>query len=319
MGLFDKIKQPIFLKDVDSAEAQLQALQELAKTSSGPLMTKLEQDIRYLEAGITGENAIKYELRNSHIPMFVLHDLYLEYDELSVQIDFLIITRKHNFIVECKNLYGDIEITAGGDFVRTVTYGHNKKREGIYSPVTQNKRHMELIKQIRSAEQKNIVMKALFEKNFDNRYRSIVVLANPKTVLNAKYAKKEVRDQVIRADQLSAYIRKINADPKAVEISEKDMEELAQFFLGIHKPRETDYTEKYRNLMQSQEIPESSESRISSPAPAPASTDKTEQPVCPRCGAGLVRRKATRGENAGKEFYGCTNFPKCRYINPISQ
>ena len=216
MGLFDKIKEPVFLKDDSSAEAQLLALQELAKTASGPLVEQLEQEIKYVEAGIFGENAIKYELQNSHIPMFVLHDLYLECGELTAQIDFLIVTRKHQYVVECKNLYGDIEINSAGDFVRTFSFGRFKKKEGIYSPITQNKRHLELIKQIRGAEKSSMLTKALFEKSFYNNYRSIVILANPKTVLNAKYAKKEVKDQVIRADQLSAYIRKTDAEPGAV-------------------------------------------------------------------------------------------------------
>ncbi len=42
--------------------------------------------------------------------MFVIHDLCLEKDDLSAQIDFLICTRKHIYIIECKNLYGNIEI-----------------------------------------------------------------------------------------------------------------------------------------------------------------------------------------------------------------
>lgn len=40
----------------------------------------------------------------------------------------------------------------------------------------------------------------------DVNYNTIVVLANPKTVLNVKYAKKEVKQMVIRADQLSEFI-----------------------------------------------------------------------------------------------------------------
>lgn len=308
MGLFDKFKEPVFLKEDSSAEAQLLALQDLAKTASGPLAEQLEQEIKYVEAGIFGENTIKYELRNSHIPMFVLHDLYLECGDLSAQIDFLIVTRKHQYIVECKNLYGDIEINSAGDFVRTVSFGRSKKKEGIYSPITQNKRHLELIKQIRGAEKSNILTKALFEKNFYNNYRSIVVLANPKTVLNAKYAKKEVKEQVIRADQLSAYIRKMDADPKTVEFSEKDMESLARFFLDIHKPREVDYAEKIRS---------SAEITPEVPAPTTVTSENTEQILCPRCGAVMVRRKATKGPNTGNEFYGCSNFPKCRCIIAI--
>lgn len=306
MGLFDKIKEPVFLKEDSSAETQLLAFQELAKTATGALAEQLEQEIKCVEAGIFGENTIKYELRNSHIPMFVLHDIYLEHEGLSAQIDFFIVTRKHQYIVECKNLYGDIEITSTGDFVRTVSFGRYKKKEGIYSPITQNKRHLELIKQIRSAEKSNFLTRTLFEKNFYNNYRSIVVLANPKTVLNAKYAKKEVKDQVIRADQLSEYIRRTDADPKAVEFSEKDMETLAQFFLNIHKPQEIDYAEKFRNLT----------GILETPAPSAAS-ENAEQILCPQCGAIMIRRKAAKGPNAGNEFYGCSNFPKCRSIIAI--
>jgi len=35
-------------------------------------------------------------------------------------------------------------------------------------------------------------------------------------------------------------------------------------------------------------------------------------PICPRCGKLMVLRKARKGAWAGSEFWGCTNFPKCR-------
>lgn len=38
---------------------------------------------------------------------------------------------------------------------------------------------------------------------------------------------------------------------------------------------------------------------------------------CPNCGSMMVRRKARKGSNAGKEFYGCSKFPKCRGIRGI--
>ena len=37
-------------------------------------------------------------------------------------------------------------------------------------------------------------------------------------------------------------------------------------------------------------------------------------PTCPRCGSRLVLRQAKRGANAGNQFYGCSSYPKCRYI-----
>ena len=32
-----------------------------------------------------------------------------------------------------------------------------------------------------------------------------------------------------------------------------------------------------------------------------------------KCGAKLILRTAQKGENKGRQFYGCSNFPKCRY------
>lgn len=44
---------------------------------------------------------------------------------------------------------------------------------------------------------------------------------------------------------------------------------------------------------------------------------KDEPGMCPRCGGTLVLRTAKRGPNAGQQFYGCSNYPKCRYTRKI--
>ena len=81
---------------------------------------------------------------------------------------------------------------------RTMEFGGRKKKEGIYSPITQNQRHLELMKKIKIDNKNNILIKFMAGRYFEDFNKS--VLANPKTVLNAKYAKKEVKDKVIRAD-----------------------------------------------------------------------------------------------------------------------
>lgn len=35
-------------------------------------------------------------------------------------------------------------------------------------------------------------------------------------------------------------------------------------------------------------------------------------PACPSCGKAMVKRQARRGANQGQEFWGCSEFPKCR-------
>jgi restriction system protein len=37
---------------------------------------------------------------------------------------------------------------------------------------------------------------------------------------------------------------------------------------------------------------------------------------CPRCGSAMIRRRARQGSNAGKEFWGCSQYPMCKGIKP---
>jgi superfamily II DNA helicase RecQ len=169
----------------------------------------------------------------------------IEDGDLSAQIDYLVFTKKICFVIECKNLYGDIEINSSGDFIRTIEFGGKKKKEGIYSPITQNQRHLELIKKIKTDNQSNVLTKYMVGRYFEDINKSVVVLANPKTVLNANYAKKEVKEKVIRADQLVKYIKEMYENSKVSASSENKMLEWAQSYLSLHKDAEKDYTGKY--------------------------------------------------------------------------
>lgn len=321
MGIFDKYKEPVFLKESSNVTEEIEQLQSLLKKVPKDVQRQIQQDIRCLQAGKAGEDRIAFELKNSHMPMFILHNLYLVHGEYTAQIDYLIITRKRCFVIECKNLYGDIEVNSAGNFVRTMRYGNRSIKEGIYSPITQNQRHMEVIKAVRSESKGNIVTKALFEKFFEQNYRSVVVLANPQTVLNVRYAKKEVKDKIIRADQLITYIKQINSEPGAEDNGEKYMEETARWFLGKHQENPQNYFAKYEtliNIVKSEnkvkDVIEELANKIPENTVTAKGTNSDDAVVCPRCGAHMVKRKATKGVNAGNEFYGCSRYPKCRGI-----
>jgi len=48
------------------------------------------------------------------------------------------------------------------------------------------------------------------------------------------------------------------------------------------------------------------------------STDFTT-PTCPTCEKKLVERIAKKGTNIGQKFWGCINYPRCRYSLPMSK
>jgi len=41
--------------------------------------------------------------------------------------------------------------------------------------------------------------------------------------------------------------------------------------------------------------------------------------VCPKCGGELIERIATKGQYAGQKFWGCSNFPKCKFTKKLEQ
>jgi len=320
MGLLDSFLNkrigPVFLKETSDAEDFIAKMNSLLANAAGDIKDKIDEQIKYAEAGLVGEKQIVYELKNSGIDMYILHDIYLEQDDLSAQIDFLLITRQHIYVIECKNLFGDIEIDEKGSFIRHVKYGRSYKKEGLYSPVTQNERHLNVLKEVRRQSKLGSFLglsEKIFDNNFTSNYKSIIVLANPKTILNNQKAPKEIQNKVIRADQLISYIKKNDAEAKDVNWSEESMRETIQYFLDKSIPNKSDYSKKYAELLaeckkNSKPVETTSEIDISN------KSGKT----CPKCGKVLVLRTAKKGANVGNQFWGCSGYPKCWYKEKIN-
>ena len=250
MGLFTKKIGPVFLKETSDTTEFIRKMEELQEKATGDTRKAIEKQISLAKYGEIGENNVAFELKSSGIDMYILHDIYLETEALSAQIDYLVVTRKHTYVIECKNLIGNIEIDNTGNFIRTYELFGRKNKEGIYSPITQNKRHLQVLKEIRKGSKGNFLSKMLFESGFDDNYKSLVVLANPKTYLNARYAKKEVKEQVIRADQLIEYIKRTDEASKNAAMSGSDMLAIANFFLEKNKSERSDYARKYEEMLE---------------------------------------------------------------------
>jgi very-short-patch-repair endonuclease len=61
-------------------------------------------------------------------------------------------------------------------------------------------------------------------------------------------------------------------------------------------------------------VEEVSPAPANSPVQVPAVKQTPDAPQCTACGGQMVRRKASKGANAGNEFWGCSNYPKCKQI-----
>lgn len=338
MGLFSKAGQPIIYKESSDAKEYLRRLEELYQNAGGTLKEDIDKEIKIVKAGIVGEDQILYELKNSGMDMYVLHDILLESGDSSAQIDFFVITSKMYFIIECKNLFGNIEIDNKGNFIRTLEYNGRRYREGIYSPITQNERHLQVIKNI-LLEEAGLLKRAVVNTSFHQLYCPLVVLANPKTVLNDRYAKKEIKQKVIRADNLVMTMKEINRNSDQMRSSKNQMQKAAQEILERNVEQRKDYLKKYEEMLRRYEADQPDSSRMMENK---ADRNKNEQgyaeenkvdrsrdggdkgaagkaseagaiKLCPKCGGVLVKRKGKYGE-----FYGCERYPHCRHTEKIS-
>ena len=44
-----------------------------------------------------------------------------------------------------------------------------------------------------------------------------------------------------------------------------------------------------------------------------------EQELCPKCGKPMLRRMQKKGQQQGREFWGCSDYPRCDGIRPINR
>ena len=256
MGLIDNVidsavdafrfKDTVFYKENSDLQDKYNALKKL--NDEYPNNEDLLSELYIVKKGLDGENEIAYQLKKAHIGMYVLRDIKVKHEDLTAQIDYVIITPVYTYYVECKNLVGNITVTDKGDFIREFTINGKKIKKGMYSPLRQVEAQREVIRKIWESNS-SAIRKFFASKNFDYYRRVLVVAANQDTILNINRAPKEMKYKILRADSL---IRQIEYDlnhRKNDEYldSKKSMEEMAQSYINLSNNEDINYYEYYKN------------------------------------------------------------------------
>lgn len=241
MGLLDlfrhnKIKEPIFYNEHD--DERLKSLEELLDKVGDDQKQLILDEMNLIQIGLSGEKNVIFELMHSTNPIVFLHDVTLPNVMTDSQIDFIVITRKGLIVLETKKLIGDVTIDSEGNFTRYFknSKGEVYKKEGIYSPITQNRYHVDALRKLLN----------------DNKYSknipilSVVVIANPKSIVNKKYAQSDVKKQVVKYDQLNNLINDVINFYQDVDISDNVMLEIAELIKTNDTCKSYNYIEKLK-------------------------------------------------------------------------
>ena len=252
MGIIDSLsealrfKETIFMKEESTLQEEYYALKKINEEYPNNKMIK--HKLYTVKKGLEGENEIAYQLKKSNIGMYVLRDVKLNYNDLTAQIDYVIITPVYTYYVECKNLIGNIMVTDKGEFVREYNIGGKKIRKGMYSPLRQVEAQREVVRKIWEDSNSSII-KLLASKNFNYYRRVLVVAANQDTILNTNRAPKDMKYKVLRADSL---VRQMeydisHRDKDEILESKNGMEKIAKSYLKICINENVNYYNYYMN------------------------------------------------------------------------
>lgn len=214
------------------------------------------------------------------------------------EIDILYITQKGIFVFESKNYSGWI---FGNEHSQYWTASlPNRQKNRFYNPIAQNRTH---IKWLKSYVGENIPMFSIIIfsercelKQITVESPDIKVIQRDRTYATVRSIWDSVPDILPETDVAGLYekLKPLTKADKATKLAH--IENI-----------QAKYTEKPKGTCSV-----SDESELSVPLHS-----ETESVLCPRCGKELILRTAKNGPNAGRQFYGCTGFPKCRYTEDI--
>lgn len=212
----------------------------------------------------------------------VLRNLYVPKNQGgTTEIDLVYITPKGVFVIESKNYAGYI---FGNDSNKnwTVTLYAGKKWNGrnkvqkiqFYNPVWQNNTHIKCLKEV---------------LNREIPYYSLVVFSERGELKNINVTSKDTF--VLYQKNLNKTLKKICSDvPDTLTADDiSDINSILSSLTNADKTTKEDHIKSITETFSS------------------ATT-------CPLCGGTLVLRTAKKGANVGKQFYGCENYPRCKYI-----
>jgi superfamily II DNA helicase RecQ len=235
----------MLLKNIDDKNEQFQQLEYLYKSSNSESQKKLiKEDLNRIKKGFETEkdNAyyLNFYLKDSENTI-VLHDLRLEHNGLTAQIDHLLINRLEIVVLESKSFAGTLEIKNDNSMEVSSSNGHITSYP---NPLEQCKRHTQLLK--------SLLREAGYEKNtfFKNIPFKSYVLVNPKTVIKNKtlptgFIKSDNFISFWRGNKDSAnFIKSLNL---VLGMKNRDsIKEIAEFLFSQHKPISFDYSIKYK-------------------------------------------------------------------------
>lgn len=184
----------------DTLNKNIRELMDKKKNESSALkINDIDHRILLFKIGEIGENKVLDELKYSFYPMYILNDIEINIGEFHCQIDFIIITKKSMYLIECKNTKFNVKIDASGSFF-LLTEG---KKSRTFSVLNQIERQKMILEQL----DLGVEIKEM---------HPVVVYANEETGIEIEDKDALRGIDVINLDRLNSLIREKEKDLKEI-------------------------------------------------------------------------------------------------------
>lgn len=248
------------------------------------------------DAGKFGEFLIYHYLKNfENIGAKFLFNAYIPKENgETTEIDVLMLTSKGIFVFESKNYSGWIFGSEDNvNWYQTMGSARNPHKEVFYNPIMQNKSH---IKNLTNLLEKQIPM------------YSVIVFSNRCMLKNVKTKSKNLG--VVNCYNVGKVVSFIYDNIQGMWLSEADIDYIYNKlypYTQLNEAEKIQHVVNIHNNSNSQNVKKTQIENIKI----------NDELKCPLCCGNLIIRTAKKGDNIGNKFYGCSNFPKCRYTRKI--
>lgn len=269
-----------------------------------------------------------------------LFNLYIpKANDQTTEIDVLMISPKGIFAFESKNYSGWIfGSESQKNWYQTLPSGRKgTHKEKFYNPIMQNRTH---ITHLKSLIGETVPIHSIIVFSDRCTLKNIQISSTNIKVINrhdvaetvTSICNEETAEYLTSDNILSLYNKLFPYTQVDTAIKEKHIADIHNMLTPSEHQSPMPTPEVFADTsyfmepeIQQHELTAIMESDTSNIAPS--TKPQTEAQVmpqlqllkCPLCGSNLVLRTASKGANAGNQFYGCSNYPRCRYIRSIEK
>lgn len=255
----------------------------------------LDQWLHSDDTGHFGEYLIDYALNSVPGYSKKLCNIYLPYKGRTSEIDVVMLHETGIYVFESKNYSGWI---FGDEKSQYWTQCLNaKERNRFYNPVLQNKTHIIALKQyLNLPSEENMISYIVFSQRCELK----------------KICKRSANTIILQRPQMLKSLRQEIA--KRVHVfTQKQIDQMYEDLLELTTVTVAEKVQHIQHI-QERKYPHKNQPKSAPPVFAKEPDPRSLSIVCPKCGAPMILRTASKGKNKGEEFYGCSQYPKCKTI-----